>query len=172
MVRVKAIADGTLTVTAQFNGNSELNNVVQHVVKNGSAVDVTQYHLVCVTCSDGELYDQARGVLCRVWFDQIPKQTFFKDEVLRENGGLLYVNPEFPASTDGKTVYPISTHSAGKATIRNLTYHNHAFNSEKVFEAMYNENTIVNRPYVPKVASGEANDYMKRALRLQQQYLW
>lgn len=168
MVKVRMDSNFELSVTAQFNSNSEFNNSVTHVIKNGSPNDTQEYHLVCVSCSDGEYHGLERGVVCRVWFDQIPIEKFFEGEALRENGGNLYVCPKF--EEEGDAAYPKTTHAKGKASMRNLSYHNYALTGSDVFDLMYNESNIVNRPYVQVVEPGNSG-YMQRALTLQEMHV-
>jgi hypothetical protein len=165
MVRAKFDSSLALTITAQFNASSEYNNVVQHTIQNGSSYDVNKYHLVCVSCSDGEKYGQERGVRCRVWYDLLPIERFFKDRALRENGGNLYINPKLD-----ENAYPKTTGN-GTVSMRNLRYHNYAFESQDVSRVMQQEGTMATRPYVPTVAPDNNTGYMDRALRLQEQDL-
>jgi hypothetical protein len=170
MVRAKMDSGGDLTITAQINSNDEYNNVTSHVVKNRStAYDVSEYHLVCVSCVDGELHGQERGTICKIWYDQIPIQKFFKDANVKQNGGNLYINPDF--ENQGAKAYPKSTSPSGKGTMRNLSYHNYAFNSDDVYALMSQESVMLGKPYVQKPDSGN-NDYMRRALSLQQQHIF
>jgi hypothetical protein len=48
---------GDLTFTSQVNVNDDYN----HILKNESAVDVTQWNLVCVSYVDGELHGPRGG---------------------------------------------------------------------------------------------------------------
>jgi hypothetical protein len=61
MIRAKMESGGDLTFTSQVNVNDDYNKVATHTVKNESAVDVTQWNLVCVSYVDGELHGQERG---------------------------------------------------------------------------------------------------------------
>jgi hypothetical protein len=136
-----------LSIHAQFNTTSEYNNAVTHDIPNGSNFDVSEWHLVTITCVDGETYGEINGVKSTVWFDQVPVAKMFALKALRENTGNLYVNPVFKAGTSS---YPKVTINGAHAECRNLTFHNYAFTSRDVFSTMNSDTGIVDRPYVPK----------------------
>lgn len=170
MIRAKMESDGDLTFTSQVNVNDDFNKVATHTVKNESAVDVTQWNLVCVTYVDGELHGQERGVMCKIWYNLIPKQMFFQGSSIKANGGNLYVVPEF-SSSDGGRAYPKTSHTNGKGSMRNLTYHNWAFDSNDVHDLMAKQSEALNKPYIQKADSGNA-DFMRASLSMHEQHIY
>jgi hypothetical protein len=61
MIRAKMESGGDLTFTSQVNVNDD-NKVATHC-ENESAVDVTQWNLVCVSYVDGEPMVKRGGVM-------------------------------------------------------------------------------------------------------------
>jgi hypothetical protein len=167
MIRAKMESGGDLTFTSQVNVNDDYNKVATHTVKNESAVDVTQWNLVCVSYVDGELHGQERVVMCKIWYNLIPQQQFFQGSSIKSNGGNLYVIPEFSGG-DGRNAYPKMTHTNG---MRNLTYHNWAFSSNDVHDMMAKQSAALKKPYIQKADSGNS-DFMQASLSLHEQHIY
>jgi hypothetical protein len=150
MIRVRVKSSGDVQVIAHVNTSAELNQKLVKTVPNGSPFDMREYQLVTVSFEDGKAYGAVGGTSCSVWVNQDTERRQIPGEVLRENEGNLYVFPVFDKDDEaGVRVLPVDSEArAGKVTIRNLSYHNYAFNADDVFNKLRSEANASGRPYV------------------------
>jgi hypothetical protein len=98
MIRAKMESGGDLTFTSQVNVNDDYNKVATHTVKNESAVDVTQWNLVCVI-RRWRTSMVKRGGVCKIWYNLIPQQQFFQDPVSNQTEVTFTSFQNSPAAT-------------------------------------------------------------------------
>jgi hypothetical protein len=107
--------------------------------------------------------------MCKIWYNLIPQQQFFQGSSIKSNGGNLYVIPEFSGG-DGRNAYPKMTHTNGKGSMRNLTYHNWAFSSNDVRHDGKQSAALKNR--TSRKADSGNSDFMQASLSLHEQHIY
>jgi hypothetical protein len=75
---------------------------------------------------------------------EIPIKKFSKTNV-KQNGGNLYINQI--STIKRANAYQIHF-TVWKGSMRNLSYHNYAFNSDDVYALMSQESVMLGKPYV------------------------